>query len=816
MRNVCRALFTGVLLAALVRVPAAHGQYEDIRDVQSIALRSLFSERTGDASQKAARGSEVFFDAFGKRFDISLEPNDQLINGLSPEQKAALGNVELLRGALHGVDGSWVRLTRSPGRVSGLIWDGAELYGVAPASDVMGRSAVDASPLAPGSTVAYRFSTDAPQLRDMLIGAPTISPFLAPLSITELANHVATTARQIDIGLVADYEFVSAAGATAGARLLEMANSMDAIFVRDLGVRLNVATIELFDSVDDPFTATGPQQLLEQLANHKETTPALRTHGLVHLFTGRAFDGGNSDSRQLVGVANFGSICDVRASVGLTRAAFASSTNALIAAHEIGHNFGAPHDAEPGSPCAQTPATFLMAADVNYSDEFSACSIQQIQSRILGASCLAPMQVADIEVLITPPQTLSMRMGTEWQLSAVVRNAGPIDAYEIDIATTAIGIQIARFILVPATHTKQYTCDEVARRCRIGRLSPGEQVRIDVNFVANAAGAGALGFVAHSLNDSNTANDRVEYTIAVEPAVDVDFVDPSALSSRSRYIKQGETTPLLLDLINRSSLPATDVRVTLDMVGFLPLSVDEAMSAGCEGMHARRWICNVGALGALATTRRVVTLRAPLGQSGGAAMSLSLTSAQLDTDSVDLGTVFYSVVDTLVDLEATLAPPPPIVGSQVRLTGALRNRGPDSASNVEVFISSSQTLPMAVSTPRGPCTALAPNNWVCRLGSLDANESIPLTLDATGEARGHYRVDMRAVTLETDVDDTDNGLRSEFQLLEPGVGPSGASAGAPESSGGGGSIGLFTVVGLLVVGAARAQRRRATSRAPAN
>ena len=61
--------------------------------------------------------------------------------------------------------------------------------------------------------------------------------------------------------------------------------------------------------------------------------------------------------------------------------------SALIAAHEMGHHFGAPHDGEAGA-CRSTPQTFLLAPRLSQSDQFSACGVQQIQPAITTATCL--------------------------------------------------------------------------------------------------------------------------------------------------------------------------------------------------------------------------------------------------------------------------------------------------------------------------------------------------------------------------------------------------------------------------------------------
>src|SRR4029077_9346693 len=77
--------------------------------------------------------------------------------------------------------------------------------------------------------------------------------------------------------------------------------------------------------------------------------------------------------------------------------------SALIAAHELGHNFNAPHDGEAGA-CSSTPQTFLMAPTINMSSQFSSCSLQQMQARIQTAQCLTPYVPPDVGLSVPSGQ----------------------------------------------------------------------------------------------------------------------------------------------------------------------------------------------------------------------------------------------------------------------------------------------------------------------------------------------------------------------------------------------------------------------------
>ena len=111
------------------------------------------------AMREAVRNqpSRASFDAYGRRFELVLESNRRLLAGLDESARAEVGPLQLLKGTLQGVPGSWVRLAVDGDRKSGMVWDGRDLYVIEPAEDVAPRAV---APLgARGrSPVVYRLS----------------------------------------------------------------------------------------------------------------------------------------------------------------------------------------------------------------------------------------------------------------------------------------------------------------------------------------------------------------------------------------------------------------------------------------------------------------------------------------------------------------------------------------------------------------------------------------------------------------------------------------------------------------------------------
>jgi hypothetical protein len=265
-----------------------------------------------------------------------------------------------------------------------LVFDGASLYGIE-------------APATPGGEPAMFRLADvyfAPGELGCEISAATIDGEQAVAAmaqeLTPLA--VAGASHNLDLGAVADFEFSQAFGSNAEAALLTRFNNVDGIFSEQLGIQITVADVDIFTASDDPFTASGSNALLEELAQYRGATASRDALGLTHLFTGRDLDGGTA------GIAFFGGVCATRPrgdtrsfGAGLSEARRGATLDSLVAAHEIGHSFGAPHDGDASGACASTPTTFLMAPSVSGSDRFSACSLEQMQNEIATASCLTPL-----------------------------------------------------------------------------------------------------------------------------------------------------------------------------------------------------------------------------------------------------------------------------------------------------------------------------------------------------------------------------------------------------------------------------------------
>ena len=113
--------------------------------------------RFAEPVQLAVSGQAAQFDAYGRRFTLTLADNERVLSKLPAQRKLQLQRYHLMRGALEGQPGSWVRLTESAAGVEGAIWDGQDLYAVTSYSRIADQLT---TPLAvsPNQTVVYKLS----------------------------------------------------------------------------------------------------------------------------------------------------------------------------------------------------------------------------------------------------------------------------------------------------------------------------------------------------------------------------------------------------------------------------------------------------------------------------------------------------------------------------------------------------------------------------------------------------------------------------------------------------------------------------------
>ena len=470
----------------------------------------------------APQASHAWFDAYGRRFDLILESNARLLAGLGETEQSAAAKVQLFRGSLRQAAGSWARLAVVGDRLSGMVWDGRDLYVIEPAVDVAPR-AVNPLPVSGRKPVIYRLSDtqsdDAAGLCTTLIPEEPGVESTALDDYRALVGSLEQTAAAVGIGArlqvsaLADYEYFQFAGSAEAARgrIAAILNDVDGIFGSQVGVQIELAgDIEVFADPADPFTKSDATELLVELAGYRVSQKALRGTGVTHLVTGRDLAGST------VGVAYLGSLCTSRFGASLSQGT--TSLVPLVVAHELGHNFGAPHDGEaaaarePANPCEATPRTFLMAPQLNGSDRFSQCSLEQMAPEIAAAGCMLPVVGIPDLALSTSAVSVSVTSGELFELAAIVANRGPADAASVELAFTLPNGLVA--ISGAATGGGSCVTQAGGLVCTWPALGAGTSSTASVDLRAEAAGTYTVPATLTAAADASIDNDAVAFVVS--------------------------------------------------------------------------------------------------------------------------------------------------------------------------------------------------------------------------------------------------------------------------------------------------------------
>lgn len=476
------------------------------------------------------------FDAYGRRFELLLEPNARLLAGLDPHARHAAAGVRLLRGRVVGADGSWVRLAQAGARLSGMVWDGTDLYVIEPADEVQPRAP---GPLGVSGSlpVVYRLSdTVSDPLADRCLVVEPDRPvarqsglddYLALVSELRVAAAAGSLRGRLQVSAVADFEYYRLASSAdvARSRILTIFNNVDGIYSAQVGIQLELTgEITVFENNADPFSTSAPETLLRQLGEYRASQPVLRSTGVTHLLTGRDLDGNT------VGIAYLGALCLNQFGSALTQGN--ASLVSLVVAHEIGHNFGAPHDGEatgpgePANPCATVPRTFLMAPQVNGSDQFSQCSLTEMELEIASARCILPALLGADLALSTTSGSVTATIGQSAVLRASVANVGSATAENLRLTFSVP----AGLGAVAGSATAGGSCVTQAGGivCDWNSLGAGITTSVTIDLRADAAGSYTVPAALAAAADASSGNDSVAYQVVVASS------EPPPLSSSSK------------------------------------------------------------------------------------------------------------------------------------------------------------------------------------------------------------------------------------------------------------------------------------------
>jgi hypothetical protein len=796
-------------------------------------MRSRAELRT--SGKPSLQGPDLSFSAFGRRFELVLERNDALIRRLAAEPAERLGAIELYRGAIMGVQDSWARISRVGNEISGLIFDGVEFYGIDSLDHV---AAMLMTP--EGDTegaVIYRLRDTSGLIQDEVLepGAPTgDGNVLQKDAILPNFKSGVVLGQQIDIGVVGDFEFTQLAGDfEAGDSMIGLINIVDGIFLEGLGVHINLVELQSYAEEPDPFGSRNPGDLLGEVENVKDSSARFRPLGLLHLFTGRDLED-SSSTVQTLGIANIGVLCEPRYGVGLTQYRGGSAIDAVVAAHEIGHNFGAPHDAESGSACESAPSGMLMDAFISSSTEFSQCSIDQMLIETAGAACLSPLVPANLTLWLlsdAPPPIVEPGAGYEFDIA--IENTSGVDAVDVTMLVDAPSMDAV--VLTDYSGADPDRCDRFwfdrPYSCYWSEFSNGERFEATVSFRGSTPGPATIDTSVSSLTESDSTDDSLHFDVDVLPYVNLSAsLDPPAIS-----LRPDESGSVTVSVRNIGTELAHDViaHVTVGQkLDFLRASIGECAWGGDS--YQMIYDCPLGTLAAGAWVDFVVDFRpqanlSAAGIKAGAWFGLWVSSLEPeegldnnDNSSSTRITLGNSIGDLVIE---QYAPRTAFVGDTILTFLYARNDGPDAIHDVVIKLnglSGSANPKFANMTATGaPCRLpLAGAGPICEITQLDPGERVSLTFSITTSSTGEVFLSTNSEMSSSDPDTTNDGDSSHITVLpQPPPPPTPVPTPTPSTeagSGTGGGSGAMDPLALSLLGflSLLAQRRAAMRRKP--
>lgn len=762
--------------------------------------------------QEPARlaGQSIRFQALGRDFHLRLQDNNRLLDGLSENRRQEiLQDMEILRGQLDQVPGSWVRLTRTAGEIRGLIWDGQEMFALGPGYEVA-LSSTTPTVIQTYGPVIFRWADTENLYRDIVRAHPRLEQLNSERQLGLLSEELREKIMlhggdhfRLDIAAVGDFEYTSVLGSFAESGLIDRINSVDGIFESQLAIQINLAELRVFDvAADDPFgttfaATTDASQLIDDVANYKggnvalgiPADPVLRPLGIVHLFTGVDLDA------DTVGIAFRPGVCDARFGVSLTQAIGGPVPNYLVTAHEIGHNFNAPHDGDATGACGGTSDdAFLMAPTFNRVDIFSPCSIQEIQAEMARVSCLTLLGPADPSVSIADPN-VSALAGATFDYAVQINNQGQTAASNVTLTLTVDAALGLGNIRMPGFSCSAPVSPVV---CQALELNTGGSATLTVAITGTTPDTFNVSAIVSSDNDDDLSNNMQSGTIGILPAADLALSTTMA----NAFIRSTGSTTVTVSAVNNGPQAATNTQLLIDLGALLTVAPGQ-LNPACTTPDNQMLTCLLLSTLASGAQQSIVQPVDAVGSIGAATVSATIGSDLPDSDmgNNDSDTT-VQVASRLVDLRATVGTLP--IGVEFGQSGSfsvsMENLGPDAASQPEVEIVAGGTGVSfsSVTADTGSCTFIQ-RVATCTATDLSGTQTVTVAFNAL--SAGDFTITATARTIVAGEFDTSSGNDADSKIITL----QNASTNTGGGGGGGGSPGLW-LPGLLLLMAARKPR----------
>ena len=714
------------------------------------------------ANQESEGTTNLVFEAFGISFDLILQSNQQLISNLPLKQQQELNqSIKLYRGKLRGNDDSWARLTVHGNLVSGMIWDGKEMYVIDNPAEIAGALGSGSAALSadeaqqPASSLIYRLADTETGEQSCTTAAPNGSALETDsFSASDYAGLVqelqanivgqAAATLQLDVAVVGDPEFVERHNNPTTAVIARM-NVVDGIFSEQVGVQINLTEIKLLTD-SSILTKTDFFGLMLQF-NDFVGSPAINNPGLTHLFTGRDLDGST------IGFAWLGALCRNSDGTGLSQIRGSGVAGALTVAHELGHNFGAPHDSRPGA-CSGTPRGFIMFPTLDGSDTFSDCSVRQMRPHIARAACILDIEAptgTDLRLILSQSNIVVDAAGQDFAFQVEVKNSGQRTALNASAFITLPDGLLFQEATVDGGSC-QINSNNVIQ-CDIDDINAGSLKTVAVKLQASEPGSFSINVEIAADNDNSPLNNRATVTVNVdtnipppppppETETDVAVELPAQVSG-----VQNKPFNLSVDVKNTGDEKAINVLVDIPLSNGIEATF-ASINGGICTIETNLVSCNMGVIEG--NSLKTVNLILQASNVGSFVIDVAI-SASNDSNSAN------NTAQTTVDI-APPPPPPPAntdvliflpetqltvqKGKSFKFLVEVKNVGLGTARRVLVRVPIEKGMyARRIKTIIGRGQCIGGITVSCSLGNMGPNTSRTISVEIQANNEGEFDID---------------------------------------------------------------------------
>lgn len=393
------------------------GSYAQLKDQQTLNLV--------DFTLNDGRSVELQLE----QFDVFAADAQVVIGSDAGDIPIERPDVALFRGVVAGEPDSRAFLSLSPYGVNGLIvLDGQEHI---ISSGRLGEAL---------QTVVYNLATlpeGVINWADVGCHADELPGYAAAVAAAEEFGSGygvrAGACRVAEIALETDWEFTGSlfGGNTgaSGAYAATLLGAVTEIYTRDLNIRFEIVYLRLWNNSSDPWNQSGSVDQLYQFQDYWNLNMTGVNRHVAHFLSGRGLGGG---------VAYLPGVCEDQYDYGLSGnlgGSFpypiqnnnANNWDLMVVAHELGHNFGAPHthDQSPQidgcafGDCSIVPNATIMSychlcsgGLANVRMEFHTQTINSYMLPHLDFSAPCDMTVAGVTIIDQPDATTACEQGS--------------------------------------------------------------------------------------------------------------------------------------------------------------------------------------------------------------------------------------------------------------------------------------------------------------------------------------------------------------------------------------------------------------------